>query len=204
MSIFSLFAVGPRNYTPLSENAILVSGNTDWFARWCCNYREVGKEQTKANHIWTGREASKGAEGCQICWMLSTNAGMDIECWIGEWCVLLVHWLMGTHHVYCFIMCDLGIALCTIYVHTYLIQQLTSCALCSSPSALNNTQLVPWVKNFCYMVLQVLFYMCLTLFPERIEECFWWSNSGCVGAPRTSKEEKVRPLVNFPVSSRPG
>jgi len=113
--MFSLFAVGSRNYTSLSENAILVSGNADWFARWCCNYREVGQEQTEANHIRTGREASKGAEGCQICWMLSTNAGTDVERSIGEWCLLLVHWLMGTHHIYRFIIHDIGIALCRIY-----------------------------------------------------------------------------------------
>ena len=107
--------MGSRNYASLSKNAILISGNADWFARWCRDYREVGQEQTEANHIWTGREASKRAEGCQICWMLSTNTGMDIERSIGEWRVLLVRWLMGTHHIYCLIICDIGITLCRIY-----------------------------------------------------------------------------------------
>jgi hypothetical protein len=50
-------------------------------------------------------------------------------------------------------------------------------------------------------------YSCLdelTLFAERIEECFWWSNSGCIRAPRASKEEKVCHLVNCSLATNQG
>jgi hypothetical protein len=38
------------------------------------------------------------------------------------------HWLMCTHHIYCFIMCDIGVALCRIY-HSFVttVSQLKIC-----------------------------------------------------------------------------
>jgi len=42
--------------------------------------------------------------------------------------LLLVHWLMGTHHIYHFIMRDIGVALCRIYrLFVTTVSQLKTC-----------------------------------------------------------------------------
>lgn len=67
--------MGSRNHSPLSENAVLVGGNSDRLTRRERNFGEAGEEQTEANHFGAGRKIGEGIESCQIRGMFSIDPG---------------------------------------------------------------------------------------------------------------------------------
>lgn len=92
--------MGARDNPPLPEDTLPLGWDTDWLEGWCCHSGKACQEQTEAHHLWAGGQAEPGAEGCQVCGVLSSYTEGAQECfWWSHPGSLRTPWASKTEEV---------------------------------------------------------------------------------------------------------
>lgn len=68
-------AVGARDFPPLPADAFPAGGDPGGSERWQQHFGETGQEQTASPDVRERRETGSGAQGRQICGVLSSHTG---------------------------------------------------------------------------------------------------------------------------------
>lgn len=68
-------AVGARDFPPLPADALPAGGDSGGSERWQQHSGEIGQEQTASPDVRERRETGSGAQGRQICGVLSSHTG---------------------------------------------------------------------------------------------------------------------------------